>query len=281
MTGHDTSGESSAFVSERIRFPARLRSPPAELALRAAGIELAGLSLGAVATAFAVDAWKVAVDMGRCTPMLSAQDSVLLTHCHSDHLAGLVAWLSSRTRISRTPRTRVFVPVARRAELLAMLRTWPDLDRVRRRLPLDEVVVGVRPDDEVRLAGGWARAFATHHTVPSLGWQLGASGEKRPRLVFTGDSTIEPFRARPELLDAAIAVVDCSLLEPGARVVARLSGHSHLLDWRELAGELSCDNLVFCHLPADMSTARVRQMLHDFPAAGPVLIPWMAEPPVE
>ena len=36
---------------------------------------------------------------------------------------------------------------------------------------------------------------------------------------------IEPFRDDPGLLDSEIAVVDCSFIDPGTRVAARLGGH--------------------------------------------------------
>ena len=77
----------------RIRFPAAAAGLW-ELEIEVGGARLSGSSVAAIATAFAVDRFKTAVDMGRCSALLAAQDTVLLTHCHSDHVAGLVAWLS-------------------------------------------------------------------------------------------------------------------------------------------------------------------------------------------
>ncbi len=237
---------------------------------------MSGVSLGALATAFAIDRWKVAVDMGRCSALLAAQETVLLTHCHSDHVAGLLAWLSSRTRPEWQGRARIVVPARRRDELVAALSSWPDLDRVRRLLPLERVITGAEPGDRVELAGGWARAFRTHHSVPSLGWQLGPAAEQRPRLVVTGDTTVQPFAADAGLLDAAVAVVDCSMVRPGARLLARLSGHSHLRDWLELLPGLPCDHLVLAHLPPDSTVAELRDLLQDLPYEGPTVTPWLA-----
>ena len=226
-------------LANRVRFP-ELSSDSWELHLNG----LAGVSVGALATAFAVESFSTAIDMGRCSALLAAQETVLLTHCHSDHVAGLIAWLSAHTRRHRDLPTRVVAPAGKREELLAALEIWPDLDGVRRRVSLAEALVGVRPGDSVDLAGGTAVAFAVRHNTTALGWALTREGAARPEYVFAGDSTVEPFRDDPGLLDAAMAVVDCSFVDPGTRVAARLGGHAHLTDWIELLPNLACDTLV-------------------------------------
>ncbi len=240
---------------------------------------MVGGSVAALATAFALPRWRVAVDMGRCSPLLAAQDTVLLTHCHSDHVAGLLAWLSAHSRRHQEAPLRVVVPEERREPLLRALEVWPDLDGVRRRVDLPAALVGAKPGDEVRLAGGgWARAMPARHIVPALGWQLGAGSGERAQFAFAGDGTIEPFRENPGLLDASVAVVECSLVEPGTRVAARLSGHAHLADWLELEAELPCDILVLAHLPPDVDAERMLELLDELPRRGPVVVPWMAAP---
>lgn len=95
---------------ERVRFP-DLTADLAELRLEPdADTSLIGVSIAALATAFAIDRFSTAVDMGRCSALLAAQETVLLTHCHSDHVAGLIAWLSAHTRRHRGQPTRVVVP---------------------------------------------------------------------------------------------------------------------------------------------------------------------------
>ena len=225
------------------------------------GFDLVGSSVATVATAFAVEAFEVAVDMGRCSPVLAAQGTVLLTHCHSDHSAGLLAWLSARVRRHRGEPSRIVLPAERREDMLAALESWPDLEVVRRRIDLEALLVPAEAGAEVALSGGArARAFAVHHTAPTLGWSLHEAGRERPRITFAGDSTILPFRENPDLLDAEVAVVDCTFVEPGRRVAARLSGHTHLQDWLELAPDLPCDHLVFAHLPRDLRPDRFREL---------------------
>ncbi len=258
-------------------FPTMVRGDRWELHWDAGGTAVIGGSVAALATAFAVPRFSVAVDMGRCSAILAAQSTVLLTHCHSDHVAGLVAWLSANTRRHGEAPTRVVLPAERREQLLEALRIWPDLDGVRRRVDLEKVLVGVAAGETVSLEGGGeARAFAVRHTVPSLGWAVGPAGG-RPDVVFSGDGTVEPFRADPGLLDANLALVDCTLLEPGTRVAARLSGHGHLQDWLELAPSLACDTLGLAHLPPDAEARRVVELVGPgLPDGSPELAAWMA-----
>lgn len=248
-----------------------------ELTLQVAGTELRGSSVAALATAFSVPEWRVAIDMGRCSATLAAQDTVLLTHCHSDHTAGLVAWLSAHTRRYRGRPARIVVPAERRDALLEALSAWPDLDGVHRRLDLSAAVLPTRPGSVVALGGGrQATAFAVDHGIPAVGWRLGLP-QGRPDIVLTGDSTVEPFAADPQLLDAASAVVDCTFVEDGRRVAGRLSGHGHLQDWLELAPGLPCDHLVLAHLPPEVDRARLTQAWAEAPR-GPEVTAWYPQP---
>ena len=264
--------------SGRVRFPG-LPSDDWELRLDVDGNSIAGASVAALATAFAVDRFNTAIDMGRCSALLARQETVLLTHCHSDHVAGLIAWLSAHTRRHRDRPTRVVVPAQRRNELLAALQIWPDLDGVRRRIDLDVTLVSALPGDTVELAGcGTAKAFAVRHNTASLGWAITADDEIRSTLVFAGDGTVEPFRTDPALLDAQIAVVDCSFIDPGTRVAARLGGHGHLADWIELLPELTCDALVLAHLQPETTAEGGLDRLPEHLPGTAIVVPWVAPP---
>ncbi len=245
------------------------------------GLALVGTSVAALATAFAVDPLATAVDMGRCSPVLAAQDTVLLTHCHSDHVAGLIAWLSAHTRRHRGAPARIALPAERRAQLLEALERWPDLDGVRRRVDLREVLVAAAPGGAVDLGGGAvARAFGVEHNTAAVGWTLTPAGGRRPALAFAGDGTVEPFRRDPSLLDVDTAVVDCSFVAPGTRVAARLSAHGHLQDWLELLPDLRCRRLVLAHLPPEVSAASVLEALGELSPMAPEIVPWCGGPRV-
>ncbi|MEX1310027.1 MAG: MBL fold metallo-hydrolase [Candidatus Sulfomarinibacteraceae bacterium] len=262
---------------ERVRFPDRT-ADLTELRLEPdADTSLIGVSIAALATAFAIDRFSTAVDMGRCSALLAAQETVLLTHCHSDHVAGLIAWLSAHTRRHRGQPTRVVVPSGKRSALLAALEIWPDLDGVRRRVDLAEALVGAEPGTTVELAGGGAAtAFSVRHNTTALGWSVTSPESDRPVVAIAGDSTVEPFREDPGLLDASVAVVDCSFIETGTRVAARLGGHGHLDDWLELLPDLRCDFLVLAHLqPGTTAETLLDRLPEDLPGTA-IVVPWVA-----
>lgn len=242
------------------------------------GLALVGTSVAALATAFAVDGLATAVDMGRCSSLLAAQDTVLLTHCHSDHVAGLIAWLSAHTRRHRVAPTRIALPAERRTPLLEALERWPDLDGVRRRVDLREVLEAATPGDAVDLGRGAAgRAFAVEHNTAAVGWALTPAGGRRPALAFAGDGAVEPFRRDASALDADTAVVDCSFVAPGTRVAARLSAHGHVRDWLELLPDLPCRRLVLAHLPPEATPSVMRDALGELPPSSTSeIVPWCA-----
>ncbi len=269
---------SCSIDSGRILFP-ELTRDSWELRFESQRQTVEGVSVAALATAFAIDRFKTAVDMGRCSAGLAAQETVLLTHCHSDHVAGLLAWLSAHTRRHRGRPTRIVAPLERQPELLAALEIWPDLDGVRRRVDLSEALLGASPGDTIELAGGGAAtAFAVRHNTAALGWAITEEGGTRPAMVFAGDGTVEPFREDLALLDADLAVVDCSFVDPGTRVAARLGGHGHITDWIELLPELRCDTLVLAHLPPEATAESILERLPDDLPGTATVVPWVAGP---
>jgi len=258
-----------------IGFPGCVASGvPAELEARLGGVTLRGTSLAARATAFAVPELGVALDLGRLTPTLADQPVVLLSHAHMDHVSGILAYLNLRARFHPDAPTRLACPAAVAGPLRQALAIMPGMESVRRRLDLDRAITGVAPGEDVAVPGGVATAFAVDHPVPTLGWRLAAGTGERPLVVFAADGSTAPFVERPELLDARVAIVECTFLEKNRRVAARLSGHAHVADWIELAPRLVCDHLVLSHLPP-LGPAAVRRLTRPLADAFPgALVAW-------
>jgi ribonuclease BN (tRNA processing enzyme) len=233
-----------------IHFPtaAEVDLPP-ELERAFFSFTLRGTSVAARATAFAIPELGVVLDLGRLTPTLAAQPVVLLSHAHLDHLAGILAYLNLRARFFPEPPPRVYCPPAVAAPLRDALALMPGVDSVRKRLDLESVISGVKAGETVALGSGSARAFVADHGPAALGWTLFGEGGGRPLAVYAGDGSVDPFAAAPELLDAEVAIVECSFVERNRRIAARLARHAHLSDWIELAPRLTCDALVLAHLP--------------------------------
>jgi ribonuclease BN (tRNA processing enzyme) len=234
-----------------VSFPRAVGEPfSPELELCLASVTLRGTSVAARATALAVPEFGVALDVGRMSPAIAAQSVVLLSHGHLDHLSGVLAYLNVRARFHTGEPTRLVVPESIARPLGQALALMPGMESVRKRLRLDEVIVGVTPGQRVAVPGGTAVAFAMDHGIETLGWALRKPRGRRPVLVYAADGSTEPFLAEPGLLDAGVAVVECTFLERNRKVAARIAKHSHLLDWVALAPQLRCDHLVLAHLPS-------------------------------
>jgi ribonuclease BN (tRNA processing enzyme) len=233
-----------------IRFPKTVGEPfSPELELHLGAVTLRGTSVAARATAFAVPEFGVALDVGRMSPTIAAQPVVLLSHGHLDHLSGVLAYLNVRARFHTGEPTRLVVPESIARPLGQALALMPGMESVRKRLRLDEVIVGVTPGERVAVPGGTAVPFAMDHGIETLGWALRKPRGRRPVLVYAADGSTEPFFAEPGLLDAGVAVVECTFLERNRKVAARIAKHCHVSDWVDLAPKLRCDHLVLAHLP--------------------------------
>jgi ribonuclease Z len=233
-----------------IRFPRAANEPfPPELELRLAGLTLRGTSVAALATAFAVPEFGVALDVGRMSPAIATQPVVLLSHGHLDHLSGVLAYLNVRARFHTSEPTRLVVPESVAGPLTQALAMMPGMESVRKRLRLEDVIIGITPGERVKVPGGTAVPFAVDHGISTLAWALRRPRRRRPVLVYAADGSTAPFVADPGLLDAEVAVVECTFLERNRKVAARLAKHAHLSDWVALAPKLRCDHLVLAHLP--------------------------------
>lgn len=222
---------------------------PPELRLAFPFGTLVGTSIASRATALAVPELGIAFDMGRLTPVIMQQPTVFITHAHLDHSSALAAYLNTRARFFGEEKTEVWVPEPLRQDFLKAFAVLPGMHSVRKRMQLEDVLLPAWEGSEVNVPWGYARAFATDHGVPSLGWALYQRGSTRPFLVFAGDGDPWHFASRPQLLDAQVAIVECTLVGENRRLAARLARHAHILDWIELALRLTCDVLVLAHLP--------------------------------
>jgi ribonuclease BN (tRNA processing enzyme) len=268
----------------RIVFPDAVAAEvPPELELARRGFTLHGTSVAARATAFAVPELGVALDVGRLTPAIAEQPVVLISHGHMDHISGLLAYLNLRARFHPEETPRVHCPETMVAPLQQALTLMPGMEAVRRRLDLEQVIRAAMPGESVPLPGGTATAFSVDHSVPTLGWQLWGRPNRRPLVAFAADGTTAPYVAAPELLDAQVAVVECTFVEKNRRVAARMSRHAHIADWTEVAAQLTCDALVLAHLPPLTPSMLARLALPLAQALPGELVLWTdpSRPPTE
>jgi ribonuclease Z len=153
------------------------------------------------------------------------------------------------------------------------MKAWVDLEA--QRTPYN--VIPLAPDGELEVKNNiFLRAFATNHTVPSLGFVLVERRSKlRPDLVglpqeklielkkrgenitqtleiplicYTGDTMWGPHFDRPDVLSAKVLITECTFLEPEHRNKAAIGKHLHLADIVALLGKSKAEAVVLVHL---------------------------------
>jgi ribonuclease Z len=147
------------------------------------------------------------------------------------------------------------------------------------------------PGDECCLGGQlWVRAFRTHHTGPSLGYQLltrvpklrneflelpGAEIaarkqrgedlfriEERLELAYATDTLIRVLDTHPSLLSTRVLILECSFLDGRKSIEAsRAGGHLHLDELLERASLFENEALVLMHFSQIYSPSEVHAIL--------------------
>jgi ribonuclease BN (tRNA processing enzyme) len=185
--------------------------------------------------------------------------TVLVTHLHGDHVAGLPFLIIDGmfNRLRRAP-LRLIGPPGTGERVEGLLRlcygSAAETDR-----PFEIELTEVEPGDEVQLEGATVQALrAEHGSGPDqpLGYRL--RGEAGRCVVFSGDTAMTD-----ELLRAAhgadLLVAECSALDdPG-------SGHCSWTQWCRVLPELDTGRVILSHLPAEVRAEAPRSM----PDGGP------------
>ncbi|HEX9620316.1 MAG TPA: MBL fold metallo-hydrolase [Polyangiaceae bacterium] len=256
------------------------------LSVRALDMTVEGVSVGGVYTALRVPELDVLLDIGLAPRSFAATGNVFLSHGHADHIGALNTLLGLRG-LGRLPPPRVFLPGEIREPVEAALAS---LGKIQRR-PLEIDAVPLSPGDVSQVQSTlWVRAFRTHHTVPSLGFQFfrrvqklkpehrGLSGtevaerrragedlflsSERLELAYATDTLVNVLDAVPSLLTSRVLVMECSFLDERKSVEsAREKYHVHLSELIERADSFQNECLVLMHFSQAYAPEEVHRIL--------------------
>ena len=233
-----------------------------------------GYSVAGEETAIQVPELNVVFDIGKCPRPMLTSDFCLLTHGHIDHSAGIVYYLSQRFFQGMIPGT-VLCPAAIADGLSGIIHAWAALEGK----VAQHKLVPMRPGDEYELRRGLVvRAFATRHTVPSIGFTLIDRREKlKPELVaqnlpghilrdmkargeqitytldvplvaYTGDTSMGETLLQDGVRDARVLITECTFFEHGHRKRASIGQHMHLQDLVEVLPRLQNELVLISHV---------------------------------
>jgi len=251
-----------------------------------AGLTIEGYSRAAVQSYWRIPELKIGFDFGAQPWDFMGTPTWLLSHTHLDHVAALPVYVARR-RMMRMEPPLLYVPAAAVEDLRRLLLIYQRLDRGRMLCDMR----GVAPGDEITLSREHViTAFATTHTIPSLGYVVwerrfklkeeyhGLPGEqirdlrlsgvavtrevRTPLLAYTGDTNPAGLDAYPPVYEAKILITELSFIRPNhRRDKIHKFGHMHLDDYIERANRFHNEIIILAHLSTRYHPQEVQRIV--------------------
>jgi ribonuclease Z len=250
------------------------------------GLTVEGYSRAAVQTYWRVPEMKLGFDLGAQPWSFMATPTWFVSHAHLDHIAALPI-LVARRRMMRMEPPTIYLPAENVEAVEQLLRAFQRLDRGR----MPARLVGLKPDDEVELSRELVvKAFATQHTLPSLGflvWErrkklkpcyhdlsgdqirdlrlsgVEVSSELRlPKIAYLGDTAPKGLDAFPAIYQTQILILELTFVAPGERPsVIHKFGHTHLDDLIARAELFENDVIIASHFSTRLHPDQIQRII--------------------
>lgn len=248
------------------------------------GLTIEGYSRAAVQSYWRIPELKIGFDLGAQPWSFMGTETWFVSHGHLDHIAALPVYVARRRMMKMEP-PRIFMPEEMIDPAHRILRLFTKLDRGR--MPCE--LIAIRPGEEVELNRELVvAAFATKHTVPSLGYLVWErrhklkteyqclSGEqirdirlggqevteeqRKPLLAYLGDTAPAGLDNCPALYEAKILICEMTFVSPEHRKERiHKFGHMHLDDFVERRDRFQNELIVAAHLSTRYHESAVRR----------------------
>ena len=256
------------------------------LSCQHAGLTVEGYSRAAVQSYWRLPELKVGFDLGAHPWDFMGTQTWFLSHTHLDHVAALPVYVARRRMMKMEPPT-IYAPEYAIDDLRKLLSVMQRLDRGRQTCDLR----GVKAGDEIELSReNVVTAFATTHTIPSLGfviWDrrnklkdefIGLPGDKIrdlkqsgvaitrevrvPLVAYTGDTSPAGIDAYPPVFQAKILITEMSFIRAKhRREKIHKFGHMHLDDFLERADRFENELIICGHFSTRYHPDEIRRTL--------------------
>jgi ribonuclease Z len=256
------------------------------LSCQHAGLTIEGYSRAAVQSYWRIPELKIGFDLGAQPWDFMGTPTWFLTHTHLDHVAALPVYVARRRMMRMEPPT-LYVPATAVEDLRRLLLVMQRLDRGRMLCTMN----GVSAGDEIDLSRDHVvSAFATTHTIPSLGYVVwerrfklkeeyhGLPGDqirdlrlsgvavtrevRTPLLAYSGDTSPAGLDACPAVFQAKVLIVELSFVRPNhRREKIHKFGHMHLDDFLERADRFENELIICAHLSTRYHPQEVRRLV--------------------
>ena len=250
------------------------------------GLTIEGYSRAAVQTYWRIPEMKLGFDLGVQPWSFMATPTWFVSHVHLDHIAALPVYVARRRMMKMEPPT-IYLPADAVDGVHALLRAFQRLDRGR--MPAN--LIGLEPGQEVELSRELVvRAFATRHTIPSLGYLVwerrkklkpeyhGLGGDeirdlrlagvevsaeiRLPRVAYLGDTSPAGLDAFPEVYRAEILIMEMTFVAPGERPsVIHKYGHTHLDDFIARADRFENEVIIASHFSTRLHPDQIQRIV--------------------
>ena len=250
------------------------------------GLKIEGYSHAAVQSYWRIPELKLGFDLGAQPWDFMGTPSWFVSHAHLDHIAALPVYVARRRMMRMEPPT-VYVPAEAVEDVRRLLLIMQRLDRGRMLCDLR----GLQPGQEIDLSREHVvTAFATTHTVPSLGYLVwerrnklkeeyhGLPGDRirdlrlsgvavthevrTPLLAYTGDTSPGGLDNYPPVFEAKVLITELSFIRPNhRREKIHKFGHMHLDDFLERADRFRNELIVCAHYSTRYHPDEVRRFV--------------------
>jgi ribonuclease Z len=256
------------------------------LSCKHAGLTIEGYSRAAVQTYWRIAELKLGFDLGAQPWDFMGTQTWLITHTHLDHIAALPVYVARRRMMKMDPPT-IGLPAYAEDDVRKLLMLAQRLDRGRQVCNLR----GINAGDEIELSREIVvTAFATTHTIPSLGYLVwerrnklkeeyhGLPGDqirdlrlsgvavtrevRTPLVCYTGDTSPAGLDAYPPVFQAKVLITEMSFIrEKHRRDKIHKFGHMHLDDFLERADRFENELIICGHFSTRYHPDEVRSTL--------------------
>jgi ribonuclease Z len=253
--------------------------------LHVEGITIDAISLAGFYTCIQLPDFKIALDMGICPRSAINKQHVFFTHCHGDHIAGVVRHCSSREMLGLPPPTYYIG-----SEDVEHFKSFIDAARKLCRSRMPYFVHEIKPNQQVDIRKDIrVKSFRSIHRVPCQGYTiygvkqklrtelLGNSREElisrrqsgeiltvdveTPLISYTGDTTIDLFQKEQQLQQVKVLITEVTFFDDKVdAAAAKTRGHIHIDDIVRQANLFTQPAIVFTHFSSRYSTSIVEQI---------------------
>jgi ribonuclease Z len=249
-------------------------------------LTIEGYSRAAVQSYWRVPELKLGFDLGAQPWSFMTTPTWFVTHTHLDHIAALPVLVARRRMMKMEPPT-IYMPAEAVDGVEALLRAFQRLDRGR----MPAQLIGLKPGDEVELSRELVvKAFATRHTIPSLGylvWErrkklkpeyLELTGDqirdlrlsgvevaaelRLPKVAYLGDTAPQGIDAFPDVYQAQILILEMTFVAPNERAsVIHKFGHTHLEDLIQRADRFENEVIIASHFSTRLHPDQIQRIV--------------------